>query len=358
MSWSARVLVPGAVSATIAATIACGGCNGAAVQAPKPSARTSPGSTAKPPAPPAPVGSNAVALGAVEIPAQMYAGQMAPFYVTVTNTGAATWDDNYRLGAVAGGDAAKFLNDPQLLQIYAAPDRVHIATGKSVVPGATYTFAFVAKAPAAGSYDVKFQLVQDNANAWFGAVAEQNITVGAALAAGTVPTDAIDLTKAQVYNSPPDIATWPATGMVTQFQTQQAMQILFTKRDGAGSWPDYTPPGFQGPIEYTLWSVERINGKWATSGVIQIWRDPSDTLWSGGAPSGLDTNWYYDPGRWGPLSGYQPAVGEPVGFFVSAGNARNNTTPGATSVLERSNVIVIPFPADTAPPAFTTFKWP
>ncbi len=360
MSWSARVLIPAAVSATVAATIACGGCNGSAPTAPAARA-TTPASTAKPAAPPAaPVGSNAVSLGAVEIPAQMYAGQMAPFYVTVTNTGAATWDDNYRLGVVGGmaGDGALFLNDPQLLQVYATADRVHLASGKTVAPGGTYTFAFVGKAPAAGSYDVKFQIVQDNASAWFGAVAEQKVTVGAALAAGTVPPDAVDLTQAQVYNSPPDIATWPATAMVTQFQTQQAMQIMFTKRDGAGSWPDYTPPGFAGPIEYTLWSVERINGKWATSGVIQIWRDPSDQLWSGGPPSGLDTNWYYDPGRWGPLSGYQPATGEPVGFFVSAGNARNNSAPGATSVLERSNVFVIPFPADTASPTFTTFTWP
>jgi hypothetical protein len=51
-------------------------------------------------------------------------------------------------------------------------------------------------------------------------------------------------------------------------------------------------------------------------------------------------------------------VGEPVGFFVSAGNARNDTTPGATSVLERSNVVIVPYPADGVAPATTTFTWP
>lgn len=163
-----------------------------------------------------------------------------------------------------------------------------------------------------------------------------------------MPPDAVDLGQTTIHNSPSDVAQWPATAKVLSLAIQlQGFQIDFTKRDGAGSWPDYVPPGFGGPIEYTLWSVEKVNGPWHASGPIQIWRDPSHTLWIGGQPSMLAQNWYYDPGRWGPLSGYQPAVGEPVGFFVTAGNARNVPAPGATSVLERSNVVIVPFPADT-----------
>jgi len=352
-----------AAAAPALAALACLGCNGAVPPAAS-SATTNPAATAKtpppPPAPPAPIGSNDATLGAVEIPATMYSGQMAALYVTFTNTGAATWDDSYRLGVVNDmqGDAAQFLNDAQLQQVYTSAIRIHLPQGTTVATGKSFTFAFVAKAPAAGSYDLKLQMIQEPPGAWFGPVAEQKVAVGPALGAGTVPPDAIDLAQAQVYNSPPDMATWPATAAITQFTTQQAMQILFTKRDGAGSWPDYVPPGFQGPIEYTLWSVERINGKWATSGVIQIWRDPNYGEWSGGAPSGLQQNWYYDPIRWGPLASHQPALGEPVGFFVSAGNARNVTAPGATSVLERSNVVVVPFPRDTAASAPTIFKWP
>jgi hypothetical protein len=287
----------------------------------------------------------------------MYSGQNAPIYVTVTNTGTATWDDTYRLGVVNGtaGDGARFLEDKQLLQVYPSSTEVHLRTGTTVAPGAAYTFSFVVRAPAAASYAVELQLVQ--AGTFFGPVARQTVVVGPALAAGTIPPDAVDLSKADVYDSPPDVATWPATAMVTQFQTEQAMQILFTKRDGPTSWPDYTPPGFGGAIQYCLWSVERINGKWACSGPIQIWRDPSQTLWIGGPPSGVAANWYYDS-RWGTLAGYQPATGEPVGFFVTAGNARNVTAPGATSVLERSNVVMVPFPPDTTAPAYTTFNWP
>jgi len=41
------------------------------------------------------------------------------------------------------------------------------------------------------------------------------------------------------------------------------------------------------------------------------------------------------------MSGHQPAPGEQVGFFVTAGDARNN---GRAIVHERSNVVVVPFP--------------
>ena len=62
---------------------------------------------------------------------------------------------------------------------------------------------------------------------------------------------------------------------------------------------------------------------------------------NGGPPSEYARNWYYDPIRWGAMVGHQPAPGEMVGFFVSAGDARNN---GPISVKERSNVVLVPFP--------------
>jgi hypothetical protein len=359
--------LPARVSVVLLGAIASSGvgCQGGVVA--KPAATSAPGATTPAPAPkPAPAASKpapapaapAAATGAqlvsVEIPSRMYAGQMAPFYVTLTNTGQTTWDDTFRLGVVGdlAGDGTRFLEDPALK--YPDADRVHLPAGVTVAAGQTYTFAFVGKAPSAAAYDVKFQMIE-TPSTWFGPVAEQMVTVGPALAPGTIPPDVVDLSQATVYNSPPDVASWPATTMITTLDIEmQGFQVLFDKRDGPGSWPDYTPPGFGGPIEYTLWSVERIGGKWQTSGVIQIWRDPSDGLWIGGNPSGLAIDWYYDPGRWGPLSGYQPAVGEPVGFFVTAGNARNVTAPGATSVLERSNVVIVPFPADTG----ATFTFP
>jgi hypothetical protein len=106
------------------------------------------------------------------------------------------------------------------------------------------------------------------------------------------------------------------------------------------SWPDVVPPGFGGPLQYTVWAVVNIGGQWYTSGFIQMWRGRSST----GAPilSDFARNWAYDS-RWGPMAGYQPHVGEQMGFFVSAGNARG--TGNVSSVRERSNVVVVALPA-------------
>src|SRR4029077_21089862 len=91
--------------------------------------------------------------------------------------------------------------------------------------------------------------------------------------------------------------------------------------------------------EYTVWAVVNINGQWYTSGFIQMWRGRART----GAVILADVagNGAYDA-RWGRMAGYQPHAGELMGFFVSAGNARNWTA--VTSVRERSNVVVVPLP--------------
>jgi hypothetical protein len=84
----------------------------------------------------------------------------------------------------------------------------------------------------------------------------------------------------------------------------------------------------------------QVNGQWNTSGFIQMWRGRLST----GAPILTDfaTNWAYDT-RWGPMNGYHPHVGELMGFFLSAGNARG--VSGVSSVRERSNVVVVALPA-------------
>jgi len=71
-----------------------------------------------------------------------------------------------------------------------------------------------------------------------------------------------------------------------------------------------------------------------------MWRGRAST----GAPilTNFATNWAYDS-RWGPMAGYQPHVGEQMGFFLSAGNARGETD--VSSVRERTNVVVVALPA-------------
>ena len=152
--------------------------------------------------------------------------------------------------------------------------------------------------------------------------------------AGPAPNDAIDLGQAAVYNSPPDIASWPATATITRIDMGSAgLSFEFTTKQ---SWPDVMPPGFDGPLQYTVWAVVNINGRWYTSGFIQMWRGRAST----GAPilSDFARNWAYDS-RWGPMMGYQPHAGEQMGFFVSAGNARGeggvSSRPGTIERRDR-----------------------
>jgi hypothetical protein len=104
------------------------------------------------------------------------------------------------------------------------------------------------------------------------------------------------------------------------------------------SWPDVVPPGWSGNLQYTLWIVLNINGQWRASGCIEYWRGLYE---NGGPVTNYAQDWYYDPIRWGPMAGHQPAPGEQVGFFITAGDARNN---GPYAVKERSNVVIVSFP--------------
>jgi hypothetical protein len=155
------------------------------------------------------------------------------------------------------------------------------------------------------------------------------------------------LQSATVLFSPPDVASFPATTKITAFSlTNAGFQFLFTKRDGPDSWPDVLvfPP--DGMIEYTQWILVKVNGKWYTAAGQLVWRDPAQTLFLGGNPSGFTTNIYYAADRWAPITNYAIANGEYVGFFVTAGASRNNQDHTGITVAERSNVVMIPFPGD------------
>ena len=116
--------------------------------------------------------------------------------------------------------------------------------------------------------------------------------------------------------------------------------VVFDKQS---SWPEVTPPGWAGGMQYTLWIVLNINGQWHASGCIEVLAGPVRERRSG---ERLRDEWYLDPIRWAPMAGHQPAPGEQVGFLVTAGDARNN---GPNSVRERSNVVMVSFPSSCRP---------
>lgn len=181
--------------------------------------------------------------------------------------------------------------------------------------------------------------------------------------------DAIDLHQVAVYNAPPDVADWPVTVLITRItETPDPTGGLFFETSSLPpSWnfhiAGWGDPGFSdaqkarcsvpgidnGCIQYTVWPVVKVNGQWATSGIIQMWEGRLST----GAPllQNFRREWVYSQ-RWGALYDYQPRVGEQFGFFLTAGNARD--ARDVTSVRERSNVVTIALPAnDSGTFAFT-----
>jgi len=135
-----------------------------------------------------------------------------------------------------------------------------------------------------------------------------------------------------------DVANWPVT---TQIRVIDAnFGGWFVDFSAKNSWPEVTPPGWDGVIQYTLWIVENTNGRWITAGGVEYWRGLAR---QGGPPSRLAGNWYYSPGVWGELATHQPAPGEQVGLFVTAGDQR---AKDVRAVTERSNVVLVPFPTD------------
>jgi len=152
--------------------------------------------------------------------------------------------------------------------------------------------------------------------------------------------DALDIHQITVVGSV-DVRDWPATARIRVLDfNSSGVAIDFTKKEGAGRWPDVTPPGWDGPLQYTVWMVVNHGGRWYTAGGVEFWHGLGR---SGGPPSQFAGNWYYNPQLWAPLTYHQPGVGEQVGFFVTAGDQR---AKDVHIVAERSNIVVIPFPSD------------
>lgn len=160
--------------------------------------------------------------------------------------------------------------------------------------------------------------------------------------------DAIDLTAAEVHGSP-SIADWPITTTITAVEVNHRGVIVSTpKLDGAGRWPDFTPPGWDGPLQYTLWiGMERFNG-WHVAAALSFWYGRGTHHDDAGGdvltPDQIGKNWLYD-GRYGSMRYAQPIVGERVAFFVAAGGQRFDIAPIET-VRERSNVVTVAWPTE------------
>ena len=141
--------------------------------------------------------------------------------------------------------------------------------------------------------------------------------------------------QATFYDNPPDVASWPQTATITSIVfTDSAFDVDFDKRTGPDAWIE---AGFgAGGIQYTLGMCLQVNGAWACSAPVQFWAGRD--LEASGPPDLVAVNWFYD-GRWGPLQGQQPAIGQPVALWVGHGNLRDS----GNTYRERSNFVVVPW---------------
>jgi hypothetical protein len=165
-----------------------------------------------------------------------------------------------------------------------------------------------------------------------------------------------------IYDNPPDLASWPITTTLTEVDfVNGGLALTFSKKEPPDRWPDIVPPGWDGPLQYTIGMVQCIQGQWYASAVVQVWYDlpsaggnvSSDittlgtcTSYGYGSNCQIAKNWYYDSNRWGTLTGRQPPPGEIIGVFVAAGNLRDVTgdDPAQSPVMERSNIVLMPMP--------------
>lgn len=147
-----------------------------------------------------------------------------------------------------------------------------------------------------------------------------------------------DAHKAIFWNNPPGIADWPETARITSVDFSTGYMLVdFDRRTGPNAWPELASSSF-GPIQYTLGMCFRFDGEWHCSAPTRFWigRD----LENSGPANRIADFWYYDPARWGPMAGHQPAQGELVAFWVGQGNLRQGTV---VTNQERSNFALVRF---------------
>ncbi|HET6582761.1 MAG TPA: hypothetical protein VFG69_04925, partial [Nannocystaceae bacterium] len=139
---------------------------------------------------------------------------------------------------------------------------------------------------------------------------------------GAPPVTMIDLHDVIIHDNPTNVADWPIATTITRLEFREGgAYVEFSKKDGDGRWPDIVPPGWEGPLQYTLGLVELIDGQWHGSAAMQYWYGLDVQGGNVAVDDQVAVNWYYDA-RWGEMAGYQPALGETIGVFIVAGNLR------------------------------------
>jgi hypothetical protein len=157
--------------------------------------------------------------------------------------------------------------------------------------------------------------------------------------------DAIDLSAAIVASGDcPSVAHLPilsAMSVISLIDVGADGQGFAMNFDGRDTWPGVVPPGWDGPINHTLWIAELIGGVWY---VLPIKEGLGDYCTLGPIlnPGQIPENLTYFAGS--PMKGYQPRPAEQIGFFATTGDTRRMNLQPQTGA-GRTNVVLVPFTA-------------
>lgn len=256
--------------------------------------------------------------------------------ITMQNSGTTTWSGDLGYALVAVDPA-----DPLAHGVV----RAALAPGETVAPGEVHDFAvrLDATGVAAGTHETGWRMASGAA---FGATASSTIQV---YACETITPADFDLGAVQILGSP-DVRGFARTSTITALSFQpDTWHIDHTLR---GTWPPIVIAPDGTTQEATVWVILRIGGTWYATGGERLRPGQADKSLS--QPSQLGPDWLYDPGRWGVMAGYVPSPGDLTGFMVVAGSTRSDDH---VMVMERTGVVLVPFPADGVTTSYPPFAW-
>ena len=145
------------------------------------------------------------------------------------------------------------------------------------------------------------------------------------------------------------VGTWPITARLDGMEWRPGAGLIPRYSTGAlDGWPDGTPAGWDGPLQFTLWACVQIP-TWHCGGFMLFWRGRESTgaHWLEPAPAGpqagtnnWQANWAdkFSPTGYPPMSAYVPSEGDDVAFFLAAGG---NRTSEVFTVAARTQIIKV-----------------
>lgn len=185
-------------------------------------------------------------------------------------------------------------------------------------------------------------------------------------------TDAVDIGSVVFLGAPEHVKSWPVTNPIVRVELKSQRG---THDTGVGiglasdtRWPDMTPPGWDGPLNWTLWIGVWCRGQVHMTPSLEYWSSAGGSrrgkYWSG-APLLTDYNeWVYQEPV---MAGCPPKRGDKVYFMAVPVSHRRKVVESVPERSQIAEVVLVedavymftgappvpPAPPVTQPPVYT-----